>query len=73
MLLLPDAVTGEIEADVFPRSAVMRFLFDSSKRRVAISALSTVAMLAGRGGLAKAQLASTLVRAARKFVGARRR
>jgi hypothetical protein len=47
-LLLPDPETGRVEADVFPRSAVMQFLFNKRKRKMATAGLTAVAMLAGR-------------------------
>jgi hypothetical protein len=47
-LLLPDPRSGRIEADVFPRSTVMRVLFDPGKRRAAFAGLTLLAMLAGR-------------------------
>lgn len=72
-LLIPDPGTGKIEADVFPRSAVMRFLFDGGKRRMAFSALTTLAMFAGRGRVAKATLYSTALQFIRQAIGARRR
>jgi hypothetical protein len=72
-LLIPDPGTGKIEADVFPRSAVMRFLFDGGKRRMAFSALTTLAVLAGRGRMAKATLLSTALQFIRQAIGARRR
>lgn len=45
-MLLPDPETGRIEADVFPRSAVMRFLFNSRQRKLATAGIGAVAMLA---------------------------
>jgi hypothetical protein len=52
-LLLPDPETGRIEADVFPRSAVMRFMLNPRGRRMAFTAIGALAMLAGRrnGGM----------------------
>jgi hypothetical protein len=47
-MLLPDPDTGQIEADVFPRSAFMRFLMDPRRRGMATAALSVVGMLMGR-------------------------
>lgn len=48
-LLLPDPATGRIEADAFPRSQLMRFVFSPGKRNLAMSAVSTaLAMFAGR-------------------------
>jgi hypothetical protein len=47
-LLIPDPVTGQIEADVFPRSAVMRFVFNPHARKLAFTAVSLGAMFAGR-------------------------
>jgi hypothetical protein len=43
---------GQVEA--FPRSAVMRFLMDPRKRRMAAAALSVGLMLLGRRHAAKA-------------------
>jgi hypothetical protein len=40
-LLLPDPETGRIEADAFPRSQLMRFVFSAGKRNLALSALGT--------------------------------
>ncbi len=47
-MLLPDPETGRIEADVFPRSAVMRFMLNPRGRRMASAAVSAMAMLARR-------------------------
>lgn len=47
-LLLPDPETGRIEANVFPRSAVMRFMLNPRGRRMAFVAVSALAMLARR-------------------------
>jgi hypothetical protein len=52
-LILPQpGHDGAVEA--FPRSAVMRFLLDSRKRRMATAALSVGLMLLGRRHVAKA-------------------
>ncbi len=48
-LLLPDPETGRIEADAFPRSQLMRFVFSAGKRNLAMSALGAAfSMFAGR-------------------------
>lgn len=48
-LLLPDPVTGRIEADAFPRSQLMRFVFSAGKRNLAMSAIGAAfSMFAGR-------------------------
>jgi hypothetical protein len=47
-LLIPDAATGRIESGVFPRSAVMQFLFNARARRLALTLVSLVLMLRGR-------------------------
>ena len=48
-LLLPDPVTGRIEADAFPRSQLMRFVLSAGKRNLAMSVISTaLAMFARR-------------------------
>lgn len=46
-MLIPDPVSGRIESDSFPRSAVMRLAFDSRARRVAVTGLSLLMMFAG--------------------------
>jgi hypothetical protein len=71
-MLVPDPQTGRIEADVFPRSAVMRFLFDPRRRGMATAGLAAVGMLAGRrkrraGGWSQmARLASKFFLAGRR-------
>jgi hypothetical protein len=52
-MLLPDPETGRIEADVFPRSAVMRFMLNPRGRHMAFTAIGALAMLAKRrnGGM----------------------
>jgi hypothetical protein len=72
-LLLPDPHTGRIEADVFPRSAVMRFVFDPGKRRVALNALTTLASMRGSGGFAKLSLLSNLTQSVSALLSSRRR
>lgn len=47
-LLLPDPRTGHIEANVFPRSKVMRLVFNPRARRVALAGISVATMLAGQ-------------------------
>ena len=48
-MLLPDPETGRIEADAFPRSQLMRFVFGAGKRNLAMSALGAAfSMFAGR-------------------------
>jgi hypothetical protein len=71
-MLVPDPQTGRIEADVFPRSAVMRFLFDPRRRGMATAGIAALTMLAGRrkrrrvGGWSQmAHLASKFFLAAR--------
>lgn len=53
-LLIADPGTGRIEADVFPRSAVMRFVFNARARKLAFSALSLGALFASRRRHARA-------------------
>jgi hypothetical protein len=72
-LLVPDPETGRIEADQFPRSAVMRFVFDPRGRKVAMTGLSLLMMLAGRKAAARtglmpllSQSLASLVRLARR-------
>jgi hypothetical protein len=48
-LLLPDAATGRIEADVFPRSTVMQLLCSARARRVAMTVVSLFLMFRRRG------------------------
>jgi hypothetical protein len=48
LLLLPDPATGELDDDVFPRSAVMRFALDPRRRRMAGAVLGTLGAVAGR-------------------------
>jgi hypothetical protein len=74
-LLVPDPETGRIEADAFPRSQVMRFVFSAGKRKLAISALGTAFSLfmgrrraANRGGGW-----SQVLRSVADAVGTRRR
>jgi hypothetical protein len=71
-LLLPDPETGRIEADVFPRSAVMRFLLNPRGRRMAFTTVSALAMLARRsnGG---AGLLPVLTQSLAGLLGTRRR
>jgi hypothetical protein len=45
-LLMPSAQGGE--ADVFPRSTVMRFVLDARKRRLAYGIFTAAWMLMGR-------------------------
>lgn len=47
-LLIPDPGTGRIESDVFPRSAVMQFMFNARARRVAMALLSVFLMFRRR-------------------------
>jgi hypothetical protein len=48
-LLVPDPETGRIEADAFPRSQLMRFVFNAGKRKLAMSALgAAVSLFVGR-------------------------
>ncbi|MET0279570.1 MAG: hypothetical protein ABW278_00400 [Steroidobacteraceae bacterium] len=72
-LLLPDPLTGRIEADVFPRSAVMRFMFDPGKRRMAMNTLATLASLTGRSGFAKLSMLSNLTQSVAAMLKSRRR
>lgn len=43
-LLIPDALTGRIDADTFPRSALMQFAFNARARRVALAVVSLFLM-----------------------------
>lgn len=47
-LLIPDAYTGRIEADTFPRSALMQFVFNARARRVAMTLFSLFLMFRRR-------------------------
>jgi hypothetical protein len=47
-LLLPNPQTGRIEADVFPRSAIMRVVLDPRRRRLATAGIAALSMLFGR-------------------------
>ncbi|MEJ0099121.1 MAG: hypothetical protein WDO12_05000 [Pseudomonadota bacterium] len=49
-LLLPNPDTGRIEADVFPRSAIMRVVLDPRRRRLATAGLAALSMLFARRG-----------------------
>lgn len=70
LLQLPDPATGQLDDDVFPRSAVMRFALDPRRRRLAGTVLATLGMVAGRWGAARGgiwpQVAGTLFRTARR-------
>lgn len=72
-MLVPDPATGRIEADVFPRSAVMRFLFDPRRRGLATAGIAALSMLAGRrrarraGGARRIGGWSQMARLASKF------
>lgn len=48
MLMLPDPETGQLDDDVFPRSAVMRFALDPRRRRMAGAVLGTLGAIAAR-------------------------
>ena len=48
-LLMPGAASGRILPGHFPRSAVMRFLVDSRKRGMAMTAVATAFAFFGRG------------------------
>ena len=65
-LLMPGSSTGDALSGHFPRSAVMRFIMDSRKRSLAISAAGTVLGLlrsrsAAPGGRRWPQLSSLLL------------
>jgi len=47
-LLVPDPETGRIEADVFPRSAVMRAMFDTRAIRLAKAGMSIALLVKAR-------------------------
>ncbi len=47
-LLLPDPETGRIDADVFPRSAIMRVVMDPRRRRLATAGIAALSLLFGR-------------------------
>lgn len=72
-MLVPDPETGHIEADVFPRSAVMRFLFDPRRRGMAGAGIAALTMLAGRRKRRRAGGWSQMARLASKFFLAGRR
>lgn len=72
-LLLPDPLTGRMEADEFPRSAAMRFLFDPRRRRLAMMALAMLALLAGRKGAVKAAIWPEVTQALGALLGHARR
>jgi hypothetical protein len=72
-MLVPDPETGRIEADHFPRSAVMRFIFDPRGRRVAMTGLSLLMMLAGRKAVARTGLMPLLSQSINTLVGLVRR
>jgi hypothetical protein len=52
-LVVPRDPADAADDDVFPRSAVMRFLLDSRKRKLAMAALTVVLMVTGRRKAAK--------------------
>jgi hypothetical protein len=77
-LLIPDPLTGRIEADAFPRSQLMRFVFSAGKRNLAMSALGAAFSMfaarrraggsrSGRGGWAR------VIHSVAEAVGSRRR
>lgn len=70
-LLLPDPETGHIEADVFPRSKVMRFVFNKRSRRMAMTGVSMALMMAGQRHKARAARAvwPVLARSLGKLTG----
>jgi hypothetical protein len=72
-LLIPDPVTGRIEADVFPRSAVMRFLLDPRRRGMATAGLAALGALAGRRRSRRTGAWSQMAQLASKFFFAGRR
>jgi hypothetical protein len=71
-MLVPDPETGRIEADVFPRSAVMRFLFDPRRRGMATAGIAALGMMAGRRRV-RMRGWSQVMKMASKFFLARRR
>jgi hypothetical protein len=72
-LLIPDPVTGRIEADTFPRSAVMRFLFNPGSRRLAFGAASTLVMLAARRRVGGGSIWPQLTQSVGNLLGLARR
>lgn len=60
LLMLPDPATGELDDDVFPRSAVMRFALDPRRRRMFGTALASLGMLAARWSVARGGIWSQL-------------
>lgn len=75
-LLLPDPVTGRIEADAFPRSQLMRFVFSAGKRNLAMTALGAAfSLFAGRRRAARSSGGgwSQILHSVADAVGARRR
>ena len=72
-MLVPDPHTGRIEADVFPRSALMRFLFDPRRRGMATAGIAALTMLAGRRKRRRAGGWSQMAHLASKFFLAVRR
>jgi len=68
-LLLPDAVTGRIEPDTFPRSAIFRFVFNTRSRQLAGAGLSMLLMYAGRRALSRAGFLPQIAQSLRSMVG----
>ena len=70
LLQLPDPATGQLDDDVFPRSAVMRFALNPRRRRMAGTVLATLGMIVGRWSVARGgiwpRLAGTLFGTARR-------
>lgn len=70
-LLIPDAVTGRIEADTFPRSAVMQLVFSARARRVAMTLMSLFLMFRRRS-IPGLSLWPQLARSLAGLIGGRR-
>ncbi len=66
-LLVPERGLGQREA--FPRSMVMRVLFNPVARKVALTALSVGAMVAGRRAVRAAVVWPLLARTMGNFIG----
>ena len=72
-MLVPDPATGRIEADQFPRSAVMRFVLNARARRIAMAAFSMLLMVAGRRAATRTGLLPLLTQSIGNLAGLVRR
>jgi hypothetical protein len=68
-LLIPDPESGRIEADAFPRSAVMRLVFSTRARRIAMALLSLAMLWRRRGASGTASIWPQLTRSLGSLVG----